>query len=578
MIPTIFKDKQVVAALLTMLVSIIVFVLATYVKTYLNSEGAVIPHLMWTYGNTPESVLGGILSNPSMVFKLFITGWTDKLTYLLYLFGPVAFLAILDPLTLVLSAPWLLISFISSGNQYYSIVFQYSGFVAPFVFISAIYGFRRVLNMGMIRGLHLMKMLLMLIMATSIIFAFAISPIGINMSIPTLNAHDELLNKIISYIPSEASLLTQNDLFPHVSKNLNAFLYPTSSQYSFDYVLFDTTSWWFTQHDPVFNMTPSGSELLPGMLESGNYGVYASADGILLLKRGYLEEAKLLVPAIATFNLVNLTVPTGDPFIQEQIDSTSASGNVLLHRKGGNLSSPFWFGPYKAFPPGLYEVTFRLKTTAIDFGYIATLDVAANEGHQVLSSRRLYGHDFPKTDDWNNISMLFLNKKPQLLEFRGLDVSNSTDLYLDFIELKQTSWDLKEIHLTSYFDFQELTLARGAIERNLLVHSSNDSSGWFWYGPYTTLQPGSYQTTFWLKTSATSPELKMSIDVTMKGNHILSSQDITGSEFSTEHRWQPFTLSFQLDETTSGIEFRGTVHNAKFAIMLSNIELQTLSN
>lgn len=573
-IQIVVRDKQALVALLTMVMSIFAFVLATSVKTYFNSEGAPIPHPMWVYGTTPESLIVGVLSNPSKAVQVFFTAWADKFLYLVYLFGPVAFLSFLDPPTLLLTAPWLLISFLSTGTVYYDIVFQYSAFVTPFVFISTIYGVRRILRINSSGALYVMKKMLMLMTVTSLIFSLSVSPLGINSSIPKVTTHDELLNKIISLIPTEASILTQNDIFPHVSRRLNAYLYPPSPQFSFDYMLVDTTTFWYVNTNagvPGLAETPTPNTLLLEMLASGNYGIYASGDGILLLKQGYLEEPVLFIPVVKTFTHANLSL-ADDPAITKQYDPTSRSGDVLVRRAGGVQSPVFWYGPYVSFLPGLYEVTFRLKTSSTDVGYIATLDVAG-QITKVLSNRRVYGHDFSQPDEWNNITLQFLSTIPQVLEFRGLEVTNSTNLYLDFIEVRQISAVLKEKPLPCYFDFRELVLGNGGVKGNLLVHSPKDALGTFWYGPYITLPPGTYNATLWLKVSSPESGLLLTLDVaTDLGKLVLVSRNITNIDFHGIS-WQAFTLTFQLDKTTPNIEFRGMVLSANSEIILSNIEL-----
>ena len=51
----IFNDKQASMSILTMILAIIFFFVATIVKSSINNSAPVIPHLMWVYGNTPES-------------------------------------------------------------------------------------------------------------------------------------------------------------------------------------------------------------------------------------------------------------------------------------------------------------------------------------------------------------------------------------------------------------------------------------------------------------------------------------------------------------------------------------------
>ena len=424
-----------------------------------------------------------------------------------------------------------------------------------------------------------MHTLIMAVLAVSLIFAFFVSPLGVNISVPEVSAHDILLNRVISLIPAGASLLTQNDLFPHVSNSLNVYLYPPSEQYSFDFVLADTSSWWYTQPDPVLGITPSLSAVVSNMLGNGSYGVFASADGVLLLKIGYRDEAKFMIPELATFSADNLTYSNLIPSVKKQYDSTSVSGNVLVHEEGGNNFSLFWSGPYKIFSPGSYEVTFKLRSSSIQLGRIITLDVASEEGTRVLSTKQVYGHDFPQVDDWNNITLSFVNLQPQILEFRGLSATNYSNLYLDFVEVKQISKQSNDTSESKYFDFTDLTIKNGRIKDGSMVHSPTDDSGIFWFGPYVTLQSGDYQATFWYTMqNISSSVFEFSLQVTTGfGQRVLSSYSLIEKDLRFGSNWQSHSLFFRLNETITGVEFRGIVQGSKSEITVSNIELQKIN-
>lgn len=169
------------------------------------------------------------------------------------------------------------------------------------------------------------------------------------------------------------------------------------------------------------------------------------------------------------------------------------------------------------------------------------LDVSTDNGQEVLATKRIYGHDFD----------------------------------LDFIEVRQVSSSLKEKSTPLFFDFRELTLENGRILNGSLIHSGNDAKGAFWYGPYITLPPGTYTVTFWLKSSATvSLDQLLTLDATTDlGTRVLASMNVTKGDFIYNGQWQPFPLTFQLDQETPGIEFRGIVLWSESEIFLSNIEL-----
>jgi hypothetical protein len=67
-----------------------------------------------------------------------------------------------------------------------------------------------------------------------------------------------------------------------------------------------------------------------------------------------------------------------------------------------------------------------------------TLDATAQLGNETLAEQQVYGHDFAEPLIWTNITMSFhVDQIYSGLEFRGINVSNVTDVYLDLIEIQQ---------------------------------------------------------------------------------------------------------------------------------------------
>ncbi|MFA5364610.1 MAG: hypothetical protein WC325_05445, partial [Candidatus Bathyarchaeia archaeon] len=94
--------------------------------------------------------------------------------------------------------------------------------------------------------------------------------LGQKAQFPTVTVHHNKLNEIISQIPADASLATQNDIFPHVCHRFNVSCgYRTSAEY----VLVDTSSRWF-------DWRPEEMEYI-----NQNYGLVANADNIYLFKK-----------------------------------------------------------------------------------------------------------------------------------------------------------------------------------------------------------------------------------------------------------------------------------------------------
>jgi nicotinamide mononucleotide adenylyltransferase len=102
-----------------------------------------------------------------------------------------------------------------------------------------------------------------------------------------------------------------------------------------------------------------------------------------------------------------------------------------------NPSGVIWFGPYKYFVPGNYSVTFRLKT--VFGGSQLALQVTSERGSNLISQRMINGGEFKGTDEWQDFSLTFGISEITKLEFRGLSMSNQTNVTLDYVKVLQVS-------------------------------------------------------------------------------------------------------------------------------------------
>ena len=110
---------------LTAILSIFWLILALQIKGLFNVSTSPLP-----------STFQGLWQNPmSLAFTFFADGQT-KTMYILALFAPLAFAPFLAPEALIMSLPWIVSSFLSTYPSYYSVYYQYTGFVIPFLFLA----------------------------------------------------------------------------------------------------------------------------------------------------------------------------------------------------------------------------------------------------------------------------------------------------------------------------------------------------------------------------------------------------------------------------------------------------------
>lgn len=123
------------------------------------------------FGDSPVQVLFGILKNPSTIMKYI---WhIDTARYFLYMLGPLGFISLFAPLQLLIVLPEFAINLLSNNWNMRNVIYQYTSVITPFVFISAIYGFRNIVKYKKKAAL----ILVILIILCTILFSYFKSPL-----------------------------------------------------------------------------------------------------------------------------------------------------------------------------------------------------------------------------------------------------------------------------------------------------------------------------------------------------------------------------------------------------------------
>lgn len=89
------------------------------------------------FGDSPTGVISAIVRNPSLIFKYVLN--EDAIRYLVQLFQPVGFLAILSPFVLAIAAPEFGVNLLSQSDNMRNIIFHYTAVLTPFIFIATIF-------------------------------------------------------------------------------------------------------------------------------------------------------------------------------------------------------------------------------------------------------------------------------------------------------------------------------------------------------------------------------------------------------------------------------------------------------
>jgi uncharacterized membrane protein len=243
-------SKKVLIPIVTLIVSTIWFLASKWIQ---NSFFPVDPAFMDYYKAVDWwSVLGiagdpirmpiHILLNPLRVAQALTYDAYLKLLYFVLAFGSLLFLPFKSSVTLI-TLPVLLPAFLSNYSPFYMLGVHYPLYYIPFLFLATVEGAKKYKNgegTAIIKGR--IKSILMILVIFSL-FASPLSPLLNTMevpiphfsdySLPIVSEHETILQGVIALVPSNVSILTQNNIFPHFSNRLEAYVYPLPHVFDF---------------------------------------------------------------------------------------------------------------------------------------------------------------------------------------------------------------------------------------------------------------------------------------------------------------------------------------------------------
>lgn len=442
-----FKDPALLTTILTFVLSVSWYTLAAWIRSSLFSLN---PDFVSTFkASSNWSVLGApdpmyipiyIIQYPYRAALAFSYDATWKVSYCLLLFAPLAFTSFVKARYLLPTIPWFVYSLSSNFRPYYVIFFQYPAYIMPFIFGAAVYGIN---NRDEVQ-LKTMKKLLTVILVTSLI-AFALtSPFSPFVTLSTsegvqpMSQHEELLHEVLDYVPPQASIITINNIFPHLSSRADAYVVPSISPVyagkslqceeftndtlqKVDYALVDIKSDQLATRI-VFSLMRNHPE----------FKVYVSADGIVLFRKGFNEATTVLAPYNVTYDYKNLNLYSG-----EVVKAQNSSSDYVLHFKATSGYSPlFWYDPGSLLYPGTYNMTVRLKISG-ENGTCA-MDFCAENGSKLLRTETFSSNASDPNAEWISRTFNITLSTPLTdFEVRAVSLPGNVDIYLDCIELMQ---------------------------------------------------------------------------------------------------------------------------------------------
>ncbi len=216
------------------------------------NPGGAYPHFLDypVFADSPSGIFLAPLRHPLALSMALFTPPEQKLGYLLFVFGPVAFLPFLSPVRLCLGLPFLAQNLLSIAPHQTSLQTHHAAELIPFVFFSAIGGVSNLLRwLDHTRVLssqwnvsRLGRALAGLLLATSLLFHGL--PETFYLRLYARTPQHEHLDAALRTIPTDASVSTWTKILPHVSHRRALYRFPSlgfNDAPDADFVIIDST-------------------------------------------------------------------------------------------------------------------------------------------------------------------------------------------------------------------------------------------------------------------------------------------------------------------------------------------------
>ncbi len=266
-----------------------VFIAALSLVWFAVTLFIIIPH----FSPRNESVyIGRYPKTPlDMILGLFIPA---KIEYVVKLLASSGFIALFDPITLLVGAPSLILNLLSSYDAQYSGAYHYSAPVAPYFVLAAIGGVARLRNWNwtrmnadkrgqiFLRPSAFVRVLFVfgLLIAFGYHLVAGYTPIGGAFVWHEVTEHQRTLSRFLKQIPPDVRVSTTSSLFPHLSHREKLYRFPTILDA--EYILLDVSQANIT--NPI-----DYRENYQRALDQG-FGIRDALDGYILLQRGVAQK------------------------------------------------------------------------------------------------------------------------------------------------------------------------------------------------------------------------------------------------------------------------------------------------
>ena len=240
-------------------------------------------------GQSIPEILTTLITRPGFVLQ-YIVSEPDRLRYLTNLLAPVAYLAVFDPLTLIIILPTVVMNVLSGLQTMYALDrFQYSAIIVPFVVAAAING-----TAWLVKTLHHRRGYAPTFLYSLLAVALLVATLGYHIryghtllnrtfALPTNRLHYQAGYDMLALIPPAAVVSAQSNLSPHLTHRPGVYLFPMLSSQEYGPAEYVALDFWGNLHP--FEQAEAYNARVFELRVSGDYDVIFERAGYILLKR-----------------------------------------------------------------------------------------------------------------------------------------------------------------------------------------------------------------------------------------------------------------------------------------------------
>ncbi|MBI5030792.1 MAG: DUF2079 domain-containing protein [Chloroflexi bacterium] len=271
------------APFLIALISVIWFLIALYVivPRFAPGGGSV---YVGRYTCASQAIRNPLTAIPNLIGCIVIP---EKIGYVIGLLASAGFIAVFDPIALLVGSPSLILNILSSYDAQYSGTYHYSAPVAPYFVLAAIGGAAwlvdRIRNSKFkIRNPLALTLVPVFLIALGYHAIAGYTPIGGEFFSQSaqVTPHQQLFDRFAKQIPPDVKISTMGALFPHLSHRRVIYLFPTVLDA--EYILLDVSQ--ANTANPIDFVTDYRKALDNG------FGIRDALGGYILLQRGLPQK------------------------------------------------------------------------------------------------------------------------------------------------------------------------------------------------------------------------------------------------------------------------------------------------